>query len=357
MLSGLPAVAAAEPPGAQSVPANVRTRIDVPLDVFVPVAPTAVRAGGKDVLGYELHVTNFHERALTLSRLDVTGDRGVLATYDQKQLVAMVSRPGLPALGGSESLRIGPGLRAVVYLWLAPKERPTFLEHRLTVQLEGSGAAAALICAKTPVKSSVPVLGPPLLGTWQACNGPADTSEHRRTMLPVGGRAHIAQRFAIDWQKLGDDGKPFAGSEAENKNHRGYGAQALAVADGVVTATRDGIPENKPGEDSRAIPVTIETIAGNHVIIKIADGTYALYAHLQPGSLRVKLGDSVKRGQTLGLVGNSGNSTAPHLHFHLSDENSPLGSEGIPYVFDSFESSGTLHRAELPIKDQVVTFK
>lgn len=350
-------MAAADPSSAQSVPASVRTRIDIPLDVFVPVAPRAVRAGGQEVLGYELHVTNFHDRGLTLSRLDVMGDHGVLAAYDQTRLVGMVARPGQPASGGTDSLYIGPGLRTVVFLWLAPKERPTFLEHRVTVQLEGTGAAAALMCAKTPVKTGVPVLGPPLLGTWQACNGPADTSDHRRTMLAVGGRAHIAQRFAIDWQKLGADGRPFSGDEAVNKNHRGYGAQALAVADGVVTAVRDGIPENKPGEDTRAVPVTIETIAGNHVILKLADGTYALYAHLQPGSLGVKTGDSVKRGQVLGLVGNSGNSTAPHLHFHLSDENSPLGSEGIPYVFDSFEASGTLHRSQLPTRDQIVTFK
>ena len=57
---------------------------------------------------------------------------------------------------------------------------------------------------------------------------------------------------------------------------------------------------------------------------------YPVYAHLQPGSLRVKLGDKVRRGQTLGLVGNSGNSTEPHLHFHITDANSPLGSEGLP---------------------------
>src|SRR5262249_44580608 len=108
----------------------------------------------------------------------------------------------------------------------------------------------------------------------------------------------------------------------------------------VVVAIKDGIPQNIPGATSRAVPITLETVAGNHVILDLGQGRYAFYAHLQPGSLRVKVGDQVRRGQVLGLVGNSGNSTEPHLHFHISDANSPLGSEGLPYVFESFEQQG-----------------
>jgi murein DD-endopeptidase MepM/ murein hydrolase activator NlpD len=84
----------------------------------------------------------------------------------------------------------------------------------------------------------------------------------------------------------------------------------------------------------------LETVGGNHIIMDLGGGRFAFYAHLQPGSLRVKNGDKVRRGQVLGLVGNSGNSTEPHLHFHISDANSPLSSEGLPYVFPSFEVQG-----------------
>jgi murein DD-endopeptidase MepM/ murein hydrolase activator NlpD len=84
----------------------------------------------------------------------------------------------------------------------------------------------------------------------------------------------------------------------------------------------------------------LETVGGNHVILDLGGGHYAFYAHLQPGSLRVKQGDKVKKGQVLGLVGNSGNSTEPHLHFHISNSNSPLGSEGLPYALQSFEVEG-----------------
>ena len=84
-----------------------------------------------------------------------------------------------------------------------------------------------------------------------------------------------------------------------------------------------------------------ETVGGNHVIISLPNGHYAFYAHLQPGSIRVKPGEHVRRGQVLGLLGNSGNSDAPHLHFHISNGNSPMGSEGVPFLFDSFQVLGS----------------
>jgi murein DD-endopeptidase MepM/ murein hydrolase activator NlpD len=163
--------------------------------------------------------------------------------------------------------------------------------------------------------------------------------------------------------RINADGKSFTGDAKDNKSYRAYGSDALAVADGTVTEVKDGIPENVPGINSRAVPITLETVGGNHVILDIGHGRYAFYAHLQPGSLKVKLGDHVKRGQVLGLVGNSGNSTEPHLHFHLSDANSPLGSEGIPYTLESFttrlkgETSSAQHKMEIPTENEIVTFE
>jgi len=142
------------------------------------------------------------------------------------------------------------------------------------------------------------------------------------------------------------------------------------VADGIVVVVKDGIPENVPGRTSRAVPITLETVGGNHVIIDIAGGRYAFYAHLKPGSVRVHPGEHVRRGQVIGRVGNSGNSTEPHLHFHLSDGPSPLGSEGLPYAYDSFEIVGrcrsvgagceraapTGRHGELPLANTLVRF-
>jgi murein DD-endopeptidase len=186
-------------------------------------------------------------------------------------------------------------------------------------------------------------IGPPLVGDfWLAANGPSNASGHRRTMIAVDGMARIPQRFAADWLQLAPDGTTRSGDANDNKNYLAYGEEAIAIADAVVSAVKDGIPENVPGPASRAVPITLETVGGNHVILNLGDGVYAFYAHLQPGSLKVNVGDRVRRGQRLGLVGNSGNSTEPHLHFQLSDANSPLGTEGVPYVLSAFEVQGRI---------------
>jgi murein DD-endopeptidase MepM/ murein hydrolase activator NlpD len=105
--------------------------------------------------------------------------------------------------------------------------------------------------------------------------------------------------------------------------------------------------------------------------MEIGDGLFAFYAHMQPGSLRVKVGDKVRRGQVLGLLGNTGNSTEPHLHFQICNASSELGSEGLPYAFASFEVQGKAgedklslfprgpvkHDMEIPTEDEIVRFQ
>jgi murein DD-endopeptidase MepM/ murein hydrolase activator NlpD len=184
-------------------------------------------------------------------------------------------------------------------------------------------------------------IGPPLRGgTWLAGNGPSARSGHRRALIPIGGAPSIAQRFAIDWVRVNDTDSTYSGDRLKNENYIAEGNDAIAVANGRIVAVKDGIPENVPGVNSRAVPITLETVGGNHVIVDIGGGRFAFYAHLKPGAIRVKVGDMVKKGQVIGLVGNTGNSTEPHLHFHISDGNSPLGSEGVPYGFNSFEVVG-----------------
>ena len=152
-------------------------------------------------------------------------------------------------------------------------------------------------------------------------------------------RAH-RQRFAIDFVQLREDGRTFTGDQKDNKNYRCYGAEALAVADGVVVAVKDGIPENVPGANSRAVPITLETVGGNHVILDVGNGRFAFYAHLQPGSLRVKLGGKVRRGQVLGLVGNSGNSTEAASALSSQQRQFTTGLRRGPYAFPAFEVQG-----------------
>lgn len=124
------------------------------------------------------------------------------------------------------------------------------------------------------------------------------------------------QRFAFDIVKVDAEGKTHKGDGTKNEDYYVFGQEIIAPADGVVTYVVDGIHDNVPGEMNRMF------VPGNIVIIKHADGEYSLFAHFKQNSIRVKIGDKVKQGQTLGLCGNSGNSSEAHLHFQV--QNTPF---------------------------------
>ena len=332
-----------------AAPAQAVRWISAPVEIRVPKPPVAAPVEGGLVLPYEVHVTNWATQPFLLKRVEVTGAGGdgrpYLALADSA-LGRAVGRPGLAPSSSADRMRLGGGMRAVVYLWVpvGSQSPPPAVRHRITVQeTSGPDSGRTHVFEGPPVSvgRDLVVIGPPLRGgAWLAANGPSNESGHRRALLPIAGTPAIAQRFAIDYVRVDTLGRTLSGDRARNENFYAENAEAIAVADGIVVATKDSIPENVPGPTSRAVPITLETVGGNHVILDIGGGRFAFYAHLRPGSLRVKLGDRVRRGQVLGLVGNSGNSTEPHLHFHISDGNSPLGSEGVPYVHESFELIG-----------------
>jgi hypothetical protein len=180
------------------------------------------------------------------------------------------------------------------------------------------------------------VLGPPLIGTgYVAADGCCDSIRHVRALLALNGHFTLAQRFAIDWEQADAENRVVKGDTKTLSNYVIYGRDVLAVADGTVVSSRNDLPEQVPG----ALPqgMTIDQADGNFVVLDIGGGAYVLYAHMQPGSVTVKAGATVKRGDVLGKVGNTGNTQAPHLHLHVMDGPSPLQSNGIPYVFDSFK--------------------
>jgi hypothetical protein len=344
-------------------------------DLVVPTSPVAFKADGKWHLVYELHVANMDRWDYAFTRIDVLpGDASQkpLASFSGSELDGMFSHPGLPS--AEKAAKLVPGEFGAVFMWLTfdrLEDVPASITHRISVKIGDYPEAYSVVTLPTSVnKNPVVVISPPLMGSdWVAANGPLNTSLHRRALIPINGHAYISQRFAIDWVQLNPDGKTYTGDPSDNKNYRAYGAEIHAVADGVVTQTKDGLPQNTPGAKSLAVPLSLETIGGNHVIMEIGDGLYAFYAHMQPGSVRVKVGDKVRRGQVLGLLGNTGNSSEPHLHFQICDANSELGSEGLPYAFASFEMLGkgeawkpgeshaaVKHEMEIPTEDEIVQF-
>jgi murein DD-endopeptidase len=322
--------------------------ISPPVEMRVPKPPVTVPVDGGAALAYELHVTNWFPQAFNVQRVEVVSgaDARVLLALADSTLARSFGRPGTSPTNPYDRMQLGGGMRGVTWLWVPvdAQNPPASVRHRLTVH-EGSGADSGRTHvfegATIPVMRDVAVIGPPLRGgAWLTANGPSNASGHRRALIPIGGMPVIAQRFAIDYVRVDTAGRTVTGDRTRNENFYAENAEAIAVADGIVVATKDSIPENVPGPTSRAVAITLETVGGNFVILDIGGGRYAFYAHLRPGSLRVRTGDRVRRGQVLGLVGNSGNSTEPHLHFHLADGDSPLGTEGIPYVHESFELLG-----------------
>jgi hypothetical protein len=375
-------------PPSETTP-QPRDYLDVPVNIEAPVHPIPVKASdGKLYLVYHLFLTNWSFADLMLKNVEVFDEeRGkILVTYGERELSdlyrfrAVLPTPSRLQVSSLADLRrIAAGRTAALFFWLAVDDEravPLTLKHRLTfeenplIRLRRGAASegeAEMVLDGFRLgvsRERAIAIGAPLRGgSWRCGNGPAYNTAHQ--YLDVrDGKVRNAQRFAIDFQRVDQQGNvlpnPFPDSITNNMFY-GYGAEVLAVADGVVAFVKDGIPENTPlasGEISPAVPITGETVSGNWISIDLGRGRYAFYAHLQPNSIRVRVGDRVRRGQVIGLLGNSGNAVGPHLHFHIGDANSLNGSEGLPFVFESFEIVGQTHRhvREIPLNNSIIQF-
>jgi murein DD-endopeptidase len=322
--------------------------------IETPEPPMPARIDSQRVLVYELHITSFARTPLELRRIEVLGRHAhTLAAYTDSALAALLEPVGGTHEPAHDAARLEPGRRVVAYLWVpVPREGgvPDTLLNRLVFSPADSAASPE---NETVAEQVVPVrhaeavvLAPPLPeGIWLAGGGPSNDSPHRRALAALAGRTYIAQRFAIDWMLVGPNGDTHQGDATRNESYWGFDQPVLAVADGEVTEVVDSIADHPP----HVLPgtVTLANIAGNHVILRIAPQRYVLYAHLEHGSVRVRPGERVRRGQTIAKLGDSGQTTAPHLHLHVADGNSVLGAEGVPWVLGSYEDLGSGNTFEL----------
>jgi len=330
-----------------------------PVEARVPFAPTAfVGSDGLTHLAYELHVTSIYRDTgpLMPQGLDVYADDGStpLASFSAVELTAM-SRPA-PAEHVPVTLEAGK--RVVIFVWLtlpAGRVVPHALRHRIAFAT-AKHTTELLDGVRVPSNSEAPMLiGPPLRGgLWLAHEGPGNVhSHHWGSLVAVNGQVTIPQRYALDLVGIDPQGHALhAGVKDIGKTRHadwiGYGADVLAVADGVIRDTRDGQAEHPPlSSQSEPESLTAHGLFGNYVVLELKPGVYASYAHLQRGSVKVHVGERVRRGQLLGQLGQSGNSDAPHLHFQLSSAATFEGSEGLPFLFDRFDLLGPETEAQL----------
>jgi hypothetical protein len=319
---------------------------------------------------YELHLTNFGSTPLSVRRIEVF-DAGVsgaqpIATFSSEQLSTMLQAVGMKASADANgNPQIAGGGSAIVFVAIE-LDRGLHVPEKILnrVVTTNSQAEGAIISTH---HTMLHVLGPPVEGSnWLAADGPSNDPEnhHRRGIFVIDGQAVISRRYAIDWKQIEKDAS-FSGDARDVHSYYAYGRPVFAVADGRIVTAKDGLPDNVPGHGESfhpAVPITIDTVAGNTITLDLDGGQFAYYMHLQSGSLLVKPGDRVRRGQVLARIGCSGDSREPHLHFEVTTSSKLIAGEGVPYLIERYRSIPAkggpieLHSRELPLNHSVVIF-
>jgi hypothetical protein len=358
-----------------------------PLSARVLQAPEPVRGGdGREHLVYELVIANdsiFPPRPVTVRKVIVKAAGATVQTLAGKKLNELMAPFG-EVTEKTPRTTIAPGGTAKVLMdvtYPAGAKLPRALDHELVVS---PGAKDSIELSRFPTAPTTVgtdkamVVAPPLRGPgWVVINGCCDEyTSHRSSLLSINGILHAGERYAIDFVQMTPEGRITDGPGDVLTNYPYYGDEVLSATAGKVVVVRDRLPDGPI--DFELTPREAGDAGGNEVVVRVRPGVYAYYAHLIPGSAAVQVGQEVKVGQKLGLLGNTGNSNAPHLHFQLMDGPTPLGSEGIPYTFSSFTAEGRLEnfpyffilgkkaklgaaphgpkRTQLPLNLQVVDF-
>src|SRR4051812_1191058 len=335
------------PPGVTArTTALLVTAIDDPLRV--------TGSDGMVHLEYDLVLTNVFTTPVTVTTIEVlTPDGQSLLQLTGDALEAMTQ----PLFGRTPTALVpqSGALAAMLDVVVPPDQVPARLTHRISYEIAPDAPRATIIGSHQIVGPELTVdplppvvIAPPLRGAgWFNGNGCCAASAHRSLRLAVDG-SHLVkpETFAIDWMRI-VDGRIFTGDGTRNADYFSFGAEVLAVADGTVAFVRDGLPEDTPNEPPTTLHEPLD-YSGNEVVLELAPGVYAFYAHLQPGSIRVQVGEAVTTGQVLVLLGNTGNSTAPHLHFQLADGPDLLTATSLPFVLDHWTLAGTIDPASTP---------
>jgi Peptidase family M23 len=324
--------------------------------------PVPVEASdGRVHLAYELLMTNASALPVRIERIEVR-DEAAKKTILTKSGGAL-QRDFTPVSGSladestvdpsadPSASTLAPSEVSIAWMDVSVPTRadvPARLDHRLVGALVPPGKAKQIpfdigvanveVSTQPPTVLSAPVKG----GVWYMSEGWCrDDTHHRRGLVPINGQLMLAQRFAIDFYKLDDQYRTWVGDPKKLDSYLTYQQPIIAAAAGTVVRAEDGLPNSTAVPKAPPIPPISQTV-GNHVIVEIAPSTYVLYAHMDPGSVKVRVGQKVEKGQELGLIGTSGNSSTPHLHFQLLSTPTFFPSNSLPYVFDQFHLQGRI---------------
>jgi hypothetical protein len=304
---------------------------------------------GRTHLAFAMQFTNAWSVPATLQSIEVvdparnnapTGSNRVLSIKDE-DVTGLLKLSTLPQSQdkSSYSSQLAGGQTGIMLFdltYASPKDLPCAIAFRVhTLQPDVKPFPESTLVSE-PLKISQQqaiVLAPPFKGHgWMDANGCClEIGAHRFVTNATNGALQPSEQFAIDWVKYDAQGKAFRGDGKTPDSWFCYGVELLAVAAGTVVEVVRDLPDVPPGAQPPGL--RISEIPGNRVILDLGNGHFAIYCHLAPQSATVHVGDRVKAGDKLGVLGNSGNSTGPHLHFQISDRPSALDTTALPFVF------------------------
>ena len=318
-----------------------------PLLAYIDDMPQAFYGSDKKYhLAYELNLVNYNKLSGSIEKIKIINalHNQVVFSFNKKELSSRLRPFGAQIF--TNILDAGQSSAAFIHLIFDNRQAiPSYLIHEVKIKFLDNTSISEQLALIEVNKQEPLLIGAPLKGSnFLAADSCCDSIRHMRAAIPINGKLKYAQRFAVDYEQIDAGNTLYKGPPNQLTSFHIYGQEVVAVAHGIVVKVIDGLKESIPG--AFPLDTTLQNADGNSVILKIAPDKYALYAHLQPGSIRVKEDDQVTLGQTLALVGNSGNSLAPHLHFQIMDSPSPFNANGLPYLIRSFNLTALAQSTE-----------
>lgn len=361
----------AAPPGAIVEDAYTSITVQTIGGPLIPFPGT----DGRYHIAYELVLQNASAVPALIKKVAVVDAEvrsKIVISWEGEALLRRLRRLPAAPLQEPPAAVIPPQESRVLYVDFAVdsyEQLPPVFVHHLWAEgsaRPGEKSAEPFDYSVAPRALGMPALaiGPPLKGPrWVALNGCCEPGyPHRSSVAPFNGQLSNPQRFAIDWKQLDETGHFYRGGTPpkDNQSYVDYGAAVIAVTSGEVVGILDGMEANQPGilpanDPKLRLTLTPVNVDGNHIVLRLDKGYFAIYAHLAKGSIKVKVGDKVKKGQLLASLGNTGNSNASHLHFQIGDSPSLLGQNGVPYTIEGFEYAGQVDPAVFDKSDDYLS--
>lgn len=300
-------------------------------------------------IGYVLRTWEFERHGLTLRKIEILD-----AAKRAAAPLLTFEGEGLPMVTQNSNVTWGERYGADhLFNYYIPIQLPLPLEskvprritHRLTfdvakrwntmrrhkVVLRGG-------TFKPHVGEAPVVIASPLRGKNLWFHNQSSSGYHFNFLVFLNHTIYHAMGYAFDSMQFNDELNAwFAGDPTKNESYFNYGNPVYSVADGTVVVAHDGEPEQ--ARDKYDLPITLANTQGNHVIVDLGHARYATYAHLKTNSITaagIHVGQTLKKGDVIGALGNSGNSQRPHLHFQITDGPDPIFSYGVPFVFERY---------------------